>query len=871
MLALYRTLSLRYLRLRWALNALVVLSIGLGVSVWVATSALYQSLEQSILASVNPMAGIADLQISNGDAGVPRDLEPRLARIPGVRSVRPLVVESVRVVLDDNSRHPVMLFGMDPPREEGEDRSAGDVMFHADPLDLKSGLALLGATPAYIGGGLEAVLPPGTRRFRVLAGGSFHTVARVGTVEAAGPLAGLGGNVLLMKCESAASLLDRPGRVSRMDVLFEPGVRREEVTRAVRTELKGPEEGQARTPEAEDSRIREVLAPLKVGALIVSAGALVVGMFLVYNTLSVSVAERRHDIGVLRSLGATRDQVRRLFQGEAVLLGLLGSLVGLPFGLLLARLFLGPLGQMVIESLGTAPLRMPSPADLWVELLTAIGAGVATSVAASLVPAVRAAREEPADAVRRVPLSAGLGARAGRLAACLLLAGLGVGLVAGREYLPWRRACLFGGVGVIFVAAFLAVALFSAVCARLLRPLAQRLLPVEGRLAADNLVRAPGRTGLVIAALAACVALMAHTAGVIRSNETAVVGWLDRTLTADLVVTAGGPVSATGQTVSMKEDVGRRIIEQIPGARLVPITWRFVEWPHDGEDVQVTVAAIDAATYYETSRERLPDQTQLPLVRRLAEEPGSALMSENFAALYHVAVGDVITVQGAGVPVRLHVIGAIEDYAAPRGLVLVHRAHCVREFDMKLVDVFDVYLPADSDAATIERARDALAQSPLAAEYALVPLTGAEVRQSIMGVIRRAYSIAYLQEVVVGVVAALGVIAALLIAVLQRRRELGLLRAVGATQGQVLRSVLFEALLMGLVGSVLGVLFGLLLEWYAVKVVLLEESGFRFPVTPPWREAGVIAALAVATATLAGLLPALRAVRLRIADAIAYE
>src|SRR5207245_10484297 len=123
---------------------------------------------------------------------------------------------------------------------------------------------------------------------------------------------------------------------------------------------RGLDEGQVRTPEMEDNRIREALAPLKVGSLIVSAGALVVGMFLVFNTLSVSVAERRHDIGVLRSVGATRDQVRRLFQGEAIFLGLLGALVGIPFGLLLALLLLGPVGRLVLESLGTAPLRMPS-------------------------------------------------------------------------------------------------------------------------------------------------------------------------------------------------------------------------------------------------------------------------------------------------------------------------------------------------------------------------------------------------------------------------------------------------------------------------------------------------------------------------------
>jgi putative ABC transport system permease protein len=871
MLSLYQTLSLRYLRLRWGLNALVVLSIGLGVSVWVATSALYLSLEQSVLVSVNPMAGVVDLMVSNSDAGLPHSLGKKLADVPGVKTVRPLVVDSVRVVLDDNSRHTVLLLGMERPQGDDGDFALPDVKVGEIDKTAAALGVLLGRPPALIGGGLDAILPAGTKRLKVLAGGATHQITRVGTFEASGPLAALGGNVLLMECDDAAKLLDRPGRVTRLDVTIMAGADREEVARAIRARMKGTDEGQVSTPEAEDNRIREVLNPLKVGTLIVSAGALVVGMFLVYNTLSVNVAERRHDIGVLRSLGATRDQVRRLFQGEAIFLGLLGSLVGIPFGMLLARLLLGPIGHVVLESLGTAAMRVPSLADLWGALLAAACAGVATSVAASLVPALRAAREEPADAVRRVPLSAGLSARAAQIIACLLLAGLGVGMVAFREHLPWRRVSMFGGVGVIFVAAFLAIALSSAVCSRLLRPLAQRLLSIEGRLASDNLIRSPGRTGLVIAALAACVALMTQTAGVTRSNEKAVLDWLDHALTADLVVTSGGPVSATGQTMSMKEEVGGEIVKQIPGARVVPITWCLRRWEDDSHDEDVMIAAIDAATYYEASRERQKHLPNLPLVRRLAEEPGTTIVSENFATLNHVKVGDIITVKGVDAPVRLRVIGAVDDYANPRGLMLVHRGHYGEELDTKLVAIFDVYLPAGTDTATIEQARASLARSPLTAEHSLVPLTGTEVRQSIIDVIRRVYSIAYLQELVVGIVAALGVVAALMISVIQRRRELGLLRAVGATQGQVMRTVLFEALMMGLIGSALGLLFGLLLEWYALKVIFLEESGFNLPLTPPWREAVIISALAVTTATLAALLPALRAVRMRIADAIAYE
>jgi putative ABC transport system permease protein len=153
----------------------------------------------------------------------------------------------------------------------------------------------------------------------------------------------------------------------------------------------------------------------------------------------------------------------------------------------------------------------------------------------------------------------------------------------------------------------------------------------------------------------------------------------------------------------------------------------------------------------------------------------------------------------------------------------------------------------------------------------LFALTREELRGHVVQMVRQLYGVAYAQLGMVGLVTALGVLTALLISVIQRTRELGLLRAVGASQWQVLRSVLAEAVLMGAIGTVIGVLLGLPIQWYVVQIILFEEGGFAFPVVLPWKEAGVIAAIAVIVATLAGLLPAVHAGRLRIAEAIAYE
>jgi putative ABC transport system permease protein len=162
-------------------------------------------------------------------------------------------------------------------------------------------------------------------------------------------------------------------------------------------------------------------------------------------------------------------------------------------------------------------------------------------------------------------------------------------------------------------------------------------------------------------------------------------------------------------------------------------------------------------------------------------------------------------------------------------------------------------------------------QSSWGAEHALFVLTREEVYEQIRNMIRRLYGLAYTQQSLVVIVVALGVMAALLISVIQRQRELGLLRAVGATRGQIIRTVLAEAVLMGAIGTLLGLLIGLPLEWYVINVLLFEEAGFELPVIYPWVSAGLVAASAMFLAALAAQIPALQAGRLRIAEAIAYE
>src|SRR5207249_8800988 len=305
--------------------------------------------------------------------------------------------------------------------------------------------------------------------------------------------------------------------------------------------------------EANNQRIQDVMAGLQIGFSLCGFGAIVVGLFLVYNALAVTVAERRHEIGILRAVGATRGQIGSLFLGEALMLGLAGAVLGVPAGVALAHLGLDPMKGVLSDlfvALETSQVVITPETIVFAAL-----AGILTALLAALVPAVRSAEEQPADAVRRNPQAASWGYRLAQFAASLSLvtAGIFVFLLRGRFHL---RAGSYGGLVLVLLGLLFLAPLLAAGIARLLQPIVRIAFGLEARLAADNLVRAPGRTGLVITALAAGVAMVLQTAGVIRSNEDAILKWVDESIAADLFITSGSPVVGSGQNMLLKEDLG---------------------------------------------------------------------------------------------------------------------------------------------------------------------------------------------------------------------------------------------------------------------------------------------------------------------------
>jgi putative ABC transport system permease protein len=908
MLSVSRTLSLRYLAQRWPRVLLIVLSIALGVATLLATRALDQTMVKAAGNVANPLAGIADLMVGRDQGPLDASLAPEILKVFGVRTAQPLLVEKVELV--EVPRRQITLLGFDL-RAEGAAAAFEDVEISEETQEaFKKAYAVallgLGPRPVVVGKELYEVLqqlPNKGKMLHVRTSGKPAVVTCVGPVDGRGVKSVLGGYVLFMDLRDAnASLQSPPLQATRIDITLQPDVDLAQVRQRLNQRLHllsgentataqlaaflatAPSSGmpgavgwghlatlprgsppEVWTPSERNQSFQQVISALQTGSMLCGFGALIVGLFLVYNTLSVSVAERRHEIGVLRSLGATRLQVRLLFAGEALLMGVAGAGIGLIFGHILAQMSLRPVNRAlsgIYFPVDAQQVEM-SPDTLLIASL----AGIVTALLAALVPAWQASLENPAEAVRRIPRMPTWRYRFLQVGTSLLLLSVGLLLILERERLP-AKVGTFGGLMAMLLGSLLGAPTMAAVIARLIQPVARACWGVEARLAADNLVRSPARTGLVIAALGAGVMLVMQTAGIIKSNRYALREWMQDTGAADIVLTSGSPISTSGQSRLMERTLGNDLLKQLgerlPGLQAVlPLREDHVRFRH----TQIHLVALDARAFYAIDRNRRHPVSDLAQYQKLAEHPGGVLVSDNFAALHRVRVGDTVTVAGRTLPV----LGKVVDYSWNHGTVFLNLAEyrqLSQKADRDQVSSFEVYLrqPVSEDA--VEKVRQALREQ-LGKEFEVH--TRAEIQQQVDTIIENLYSVAYSQEVVVGIVAALGVVTSLLISVLQRRREMGTLRAIGASRVQVIRSVLAEAGLMGVIGTALGLAVGVPLEWYVLNVIFLDEAGYLFPVIIPWAEAGVIVVAALVAATLAGLLPALSAVRQRIPEAIAYE
>ncbi len=673
MLSLYRTLSLRYLSRRWFRALLIVASIALGVATLVATRALNETMTKAALNAANPMAGVTDLVVSNGETPIAASLGDEIALVPGVKAVRARLFENAR--LPDLDNKSVLVMGIDIMAEL---QNADAV--HAD-IKLSPG-----ATLAYLGLRLtRACLSFSARNWRTICRAIWRCSrsrriprrrcmksCRAGYMEATGDAAALGGYVLILDLDSAARILDLArGQVNCLDIVLAPKADRQKVRKAIDAVL--AHRAEVRTPEEQNQSLQSVMAGMQTGFSLCGIAALVVGLFLVFNSLSVSVAERRHEIGILLSLGATRNQVRQLFAGEAALLGLAGSLLGIPLGIGLAQLGLTPMQDILKDIFYTLDARQVEVSASLV--IVALAVGTLTAVAAALGPAIQASQENPAEAVRRVAKAPTVGRLLLHVCVSLILMALGVLLIFIRKSVPYRIGT-YGGLMFVLVGALTASPFLAAFAARLLQPFVRRDpwhrvalgRRQPGSLSGSHRVGDRGTGRRCRPRSANCrhdpqqSPRSAHLgAGVDRLRPDRHFGYavgaggqslpMDMRLAEDIkrefrpqspAVRTAALLAPLGQVHALAAAGALKLGQAVWGRAALPeleamLPIRFCKVPYRDTHINLTVAAADDV--YRIEKSRLSKGEEVQLYKVIAGQRNAVIASENFAALYGVGPG----------------------------------------------------------------------------------------------------------------------------------------------------------------------------------------------------------------------------------------
>jgi putative ABC transport system permease protein len=425
-----------------------------------------------------------------------------------------------------------------------------------------------------------------------------------------------------------------------------------------------------------------------------SAFALFIGLFIIFNAFSIAVTERRSEIGILRALGATRGQTRALFLGEAAALGVIGSLLGVGLGILLANGMTGYINSVMKDAYGLAE---QSTQAVWNPLLLAgsVGLGVITSLLAAFVPARAASSVDPVQVLQKGKsqvLSAGQSRRRNALAVGLL-AGSVLCLLGGNSTILF-----YGGYAMLMMAMVLLTPVLSLFVALRIRPLLKWVRPIEGALAADSLMQAPRRTSATVSALMLSLAMVIGLAGTSRASFGGIEEWIQTTLNPDLFVSASENLVSRSYRfpASMREEL-RQIpgIDEIQPVRNTRITFR---------NTPILLIAVDIMPVANRTRSRKVVGGSFDEMNRLAAEGKGIIISENLAQLKGLSMGSEIEFPAPSGQLKFPVVGIVRDFSDQQGAIFMDLSVYLRNWKDPAFDSFRVYLKPGASADEVKSA-----------------------------------------------------------------------------------------------------------------------------------------------------------------------
>jgi putative ABC transport system permease protein len=860
----FRNLSTRKLR-----TLLTLMGIVLGVAVVLAINITNDSTLDSIRTVFDEASGKAHLVITD-DSALPEAFSisvlKQVQRMSGVVAAAPSVNKSTLTVkqarewglslsvVGASAANDILVMGVQPDLDQAvRDYNivAGEWLPEKERRAYKTLLVKDYADEQgyQVGNDLEILLE----------GGVKESLEIIGLIAKQGPGLQNEGAVMVVPLDTAQRLFNLSSDIDQIDVILEPAIAEnakalEEAKNVMQAKLGN--DYSVLFPASRGDVAAKQLEGYQVGLSFFSAIALFVGAFLIYNTFTMTVVERTREIGMLRTLGMQRHQIGGLVLTEALLLGTLGSLLGVGFGVVLAR---GLMRSVRVIS-GSEALAMSIPLDgLGWSLLVGLG----VTLVSALLPAIKASQISPLEALRitATPPEPLLG-RSGWIVGLqlILLAYAALYLIPIPDTI--ETSVGFASVFILLLGATLVVPITIGPLERTIRPIVTSAYKGEGRLGASNVRRARARTALTVAALMVGIAMIIGIQTMTRSFETDIDHWVATAIGGDLYVRSPQP---------MREEFGTRLLDEEAVVAISPVTYyRTRHVPPDGDPEKtdtVLWVGIDPVTYPTVGSYVFADPTidQAAVLARIARG-GAVIVSTTLADRYHLDQGDTITLETRRGHQTFEIVGVVIDFSSQGFTIQGSRADVERFFGRRKVDLFILKLKDGVDAPTMAE----LLEERHGKTHHIVVETTQDFRQRVNEVSRQAFALFDVLGMIGVIIAALGVINTLLMNVFERQQEIGGLRSLGMTRRQVRRMILAESGTMGFIGGVFGIAFGLALS----RIFLLGVqgiAGYTLNYHLPPESLLISAAIALLVSQVAAFYPAWKASRVRIVEAIQHE
>ena len=833
--------------------AMTTLGIALGVAVFFATRTANAALLDSLTVTVERLAGKSTLEVSAGETGFPEAALEIVRATPGVKLAEPVIEVIANTAFQDEGS--LLILGVDTTgdqqlREYEFDRSqtqvADPLTYLAEPNSILLSRSFAERHGLKIGDHFPLFTAHGKMSFAVE--GIFKPTG-VGEV--------FGGNIAVMDVYSAQVVFGRGHNFDRIDLVNAPGVSVNDLQKRLQQRL--PAGLEVERPETKGQSLENAVTAMRLGMMITSFIALLVGVYIIFNSFTIAVNQRWKEIGVLRAVGVERGNINAMFLVEAMVMGIIGSAVGVIAGYYLAIGASTAMGSIAASVYGIVSTEV-APRLHWDYALTAFGLGVAASLGGAWMPSRAASYLNPILALHNIEArqkESALGWGRALFGAALL--GLSVLLI---ELSP-------SGVGLTFQLSYSALMLIGLTillpmlvhwAARAVRPIMDMFGGSEGALAVDAMIQSPRRSAATVGALMVGLMSVYSTAAYIQSYKQMVSRWTTELLNSDVVVTSSTLLRSSSYHFS--EDLGKKFAA-LPGVREIENV-RFTLVPYDGDSA--AIVSIEMRGFLQRSMNGIKGGDPQKLWVMMPRGEG-VIVSKNFAVRWRYKVGDRVHLDTPTGPLELPILGIVEDYRSDKGTIFMDRAVYKRYWNDDAVDFIDVELKPGQDPNVVKREIQGVTNGT---EHALV-YTKLEFKGWIDTLVDKFFMLNYMQLVVAVIVAVAGIANTLVISVAERHREFGIIRSIGGYRSQIRKMVLLEALSIAVVGVFVGAIAALFNTEFLSRTVSTVLAGYDVPFYFPWLLILETLPAVIAVSLLAGWIPARHAMQASVIEAIGYE